>query len=548
VNYATADGTATVANNDYVATNSTLTFATTDVTKTINVTINGDTTLEPDENFFVNLSGASGATIADAQGVGTIQNDELPPGGSVVSIADNIPGFPGDTVTIPVLINNVTGLLSSDIQLNYPTQFLNATAVRAGSLINGFTVTPNINDATGTVNISSFGTNAVSGGGTLVEIDFAVDTNATIGANLLLDLVTVSLNEGGIAVTLDDGSLEINTPSFQVTNLEVTPSGFIAKFSQELNPAVLNLYDGLDSSNDLPDLVLTKNGQVVKGSVVWDSQSKTLTFVKTGGILDPGNYNLVLDSRSDGFVNLEGELLDGNADGNPGTNYTNTFTVVNTSARILRVPDFTRGPEQPVNLPANDVGIPVTINNAQGISSLDFDFVYNDDLLDVTGAAPGVNLPGDWQVVSNLTQPGVARISLFGTTTLTSTTLSELVIINADIPDTAPYRASDLITLESISINEGAIQAQGDTAIQQVAFFGETTGNGGTSPSPYSGLDASLIARVGVGLDTGFDSYPITDPVIVGDISGNGALSGLDASKVAQVGVGILVPEIPPLP
>ena len=38
--------------------------------------LRGDRTIEGDETFFVNLSRPSNATIADAQGVGTIKNDD----------------------------------------------------------------------------------------------------------------------------------------------------------------------------------------------------------------------------------------------------------------------------------------------------------------------------------------------------------------------------------------------------------------------------------------------------------------------------------------
>ena len=75
--YATADGTAT-AGSDYVAQPSgTVSFAAGDLTKTISVTINGDTTVEPDETFFVNLlSATNGGTIVKSQGLGTIANDD----------------------------------------------------------------------------------------------------------------------------------------------------------------------------------------------------------------------------------------------------------------------------------------------------------------------------------------------------------------------------------------------------------------------------------------------------------------------------------------
>jgi hypothetical protein len=78
VDFATADGTA-VTPSDYTSASGTLTFAPGETTKMITVLVNGDTLVEPDETFFVNLSNALGATIADGQGMGTIVNDDLPP-------------------------------------------------------------------------------------------------------------------------------------------------------------------------------------------------------------------------------------------------------------------------------------------------------------------------------------------------------------------------------------------------------------------------------------------------------------------------------------
>jgi hypothetical protein len=76
VDFATANGTATTAGNDYQSATGTLTFNPGDTSGPINVTINGDTPVEPDETFFVNLTNATnGAAIGDAQGLATIQND-----------------------------------------------------------------------------------------------------------------------------------------------------------------------------------------------------------------------------------------------------------------------------------------------------------------------------------------------------------------------------------------------------------------------------------------------------------------------------------------
>jgi hypothetical protein len=76
VNYATANGSAT-SSIDYVATSGSLYFAPDQTTKTVTVPVYGDTSYEPDETFYVTLSGASGATLARPQAVGTIRNDDM---------------------------------------------------------------------------------------------------------------------------------------------------------------------------------------------------------------------------------------------------------------------------------------------------------------------------------------------------------------------------------------------------------------------------------------------------------------------------------------
>lgn len=79
VNYASADGTATLADNDYIAASGTITFAPGVSSQTITVAINGDIKLEPDETFTVTLSNPTGATLNKASGTATIINDDTAP-------------------------------------------------------------------------------------------------------------------------------------------------------------------------------------------------------------------------------------------------------------------------------------------------------------------------------------------------------------------------------------------------------------------------------------------------------------------------------------
>jgi len=76
---ATANGTATLVDNDYVQRSLTgQTIAAGNSSYTFDVSVNGDLTNEPNETFFVNVSNVVGATVADGQGQGTINNDDTP--------------------------------------------------------------------------------------------------------------------------------------------------------------------------------------------------------------------------------------------------------------------------------------------------------------------------------------------------------------------------------------------------------------------------------------------------------------------------------------
>ncbi|MDH3385777.1 MAG: DUF5011 domain-containing protein, partial [Nitrosopumilus sp.] len=127
VQYQTADNTAS-APSDYTSISSTLNFASGGpLTQTIQVPVKGDTTVEINEKFNVNLSNCNGCTITDAIGVGTIINDDSAPSdtqkpvitplgtsksipfGSVytelgATVTDNDPAYSG-TVTIGGSVN-----------------------------------------------------------------------------------------------------------------------------------------------------------------------------------------------------------------------------------------------------------------------------------------------------------------------------------------------------------------------------------------------------------------------------------------------------------
>ena len=81
VSFATSDGTATFAGGDYSQASGTLVFAAGQTTRTINVTVAGDTADENDETFAVTLSNPNGVQLGDATGQATIVDDDGAGGG-----------------------------------------------------------------------------------------------------------------------------------------------------------------------------------------------------------------------------------------------------------------------------------------------------------------------------------------------------------------------------------------------------------------------------------------------------------------------------------
>jgi len=134
VNFATADGTAT-AGSDYIAQpTGTLSFAAGDLSKTISVTINGDTTVEPDETFFVNLSGATnGGAIVKSQGLGTITDDDAVASVGNISIGDVTITEGNAGTKVATFGVNHTG--SGAFSVNYATANSTATAGTSGDYL-----------------------------------------------------------------------------------------------------------------------------------------------------------------------------------------------------------------------------------------------------------------------------------------------------------------------------------------------------------------------------------------------------------------------------
>jgi hypothetical protein len=115
VNYRTHDGSATTADNDYVDNDGVLTFNPGELTQTVTVLVNGDTSVEGNETFTVSLNEATNAVLGTATATGTIVNDDAAPSLAIsdVSVSENA-GVASFTVSR-------SGNTSESLTVNYST-------------------------------------------------------------------------------------------------------------------------------------------------------------------------------------------------------------------------------------------------------------------------------------------------------------------------------------------------------------------------------------------------------------------------------------------
>jgi VCBS repeat-containing protein len=224
VNYATADGTAQAGVGlDYTNSTGTVTFTPGQTTRTITVPINNDTIDEPNETFFVNLSGATNATIADSQGIGTIiDNDAVPTIQSVSAASATEGGSLVHTITLSNGSSVATtyayslggGTASSGVDYNAAVTFSNGVTLSGGILtvpagVTSFTATiasiqDTIDEPNETYNLTVGG---VTGVGTINDDDAAptltVNNISVAEVDNINAVFTVSLsNPSSTAVTV----------------------------------------------------------------------------------------------------------------------------------------------------------------------------------------------------------------------------------------------------------------------------------------------------------------------------------------------------------
>ncbi|MBI5761858.1 MAG: pre-peptidase C-terminal domain-containing protein, partial [Planctomycetales bacterium] len=203
VTYATANGTA-VSSSDYVAAAPTpITFAPGVTSRTISVMVNGDTTHEATETFFVNLSNPINVTIADLQGVGTIVNDDAAPGISIndVSVAEGNSGTANATFTV-----TLDRPSSQTITVQYATANGTATTPLDYNSIAATTLTFNPGTTSKTITV-------------YVNGDVITESDETFFVDLTNPTIATIADSRGVGTIIDNDAVP---PTISITDVTVT--------------------------------------------------------------------------------------------------------------------------------------------------------------------------------------------------------------------------------------------------------------------------------------------------------------------------------------
>ena len=279
VDYATADGTgnAATAGSDYTPTSGTLTFAPGALTQTVSVPILSDAIDENNERFVVNLSNPINATIADAQGLGTI-NDNDPTPSLTISNASITEGSVTANASFTVTLSAVSG---RTVTVNYTTA--DGTAKQPGdytSRSGTLTFTPG--QTTKNLTVAVRGDNVDE----IVE-NFKINLSGAVAAN-------IADNQGVCTITDDDTSaITINDVSLVESDAGPKNMKFTVTLS---NPNSRTVSVDYATANNT---ALAGSDYVAKtGTVIFSIGETVRTFIveSTGDLLDENNESY--------FVNL----------------------------------------------------------------------------------------------------------------------------------------------------------------------------------------------------------------------------------------------------
>lgn len=292
----TADGTAS-ASGDYAAKSSTsLSIAAGSTSATFTVIVNGDTDLEPNETFFVNVANVSGATVLDHQAIGTIVNDDAAPGLPTISVSasDSNPvlgapvtftatlaggASPTGVVTFKdgaatLGIGTITGTAATFVTSALTLGPHSITAEYAGDSNNtaaaSAVVTVTVGQVIPTISVSASNSNPVRGSPVTFTATLAGGASPT---------GTVTFKDG--AATLGTGTITGTAATFVTSALSLGPHSITAEYTGDTNHAAATSA-AVNVTVAAPTFVFSPAGGALPDGRAETAYSQSITAIASG--------------------------------------------------------------------------------------------------------------------------------------------------------------------------------------------------------------------------------------------------------------------------
>lgn len=276
VSYATANGSA-VSPSDYTARSGRLTIPAGARTGTITVSVKGDVVDENDEDFFVNLSTPASATLNDAQGKGTIKDDD-----SVSLSINDVTVTEGNSGTTNAVFTVTLSTPSAQsVGVSYTTQDGSAKAPSDYTTSNGKLTIP-AGRTTGTITVPIVG-------------DTLDESTETFTVRLSSSSSGTITDGSGTGTIQDDDappSLSVNDVTVTEGNSGTTNAVFIVKLSAPSAKTVTVAYATADGSAVAPGDYASRTGALTFAA---GQTTQTITVSVKGDVIDENNETFLVN-------------------------------------------------------------------------------------------------------------------------------------------------------------------------------------------------------------------------------------------------------------
>ncbi|HBL44740.1 MAG TPA: hypothetical protein DDZ90_15240, partial [Planctomycetaceae bacterium] len=440
VDYETSNGTAT-AGVDYAFTTGRVTFSPGETTQIIEVVVNGDTTVEDHETFFVNLFNSAGAIIGNAQSIGTIQNDEANLTISDAFVEEGPQGVNTNMNFTVSLSNPLTEIVEVDVASLISGAGLNFADAN-DFIASTQTITFNPGETTKTVSVQIIGDSVIEND----EIFDVTLSNVQVGGSITVN-ETDMLAEGEIRND-DKALLSIS----DVTLTEDYDGGPTTTFT-----FTVSLSQG---SSDIVEFdIETLDGPLVGGATLadgdYDYKQLHVTFA-SGQLSETFSVTVNNDMVNEGvetfYVELSNALNANILDGVGVGTIVDNGIVVDTLDDVVDAGDTVTSLREAINQANANPGIDNIIL---------LPGTYD---MDIAGTNENNNASGDFDILDELNIFGQGS----GTTIIDADNLDRIFHTGGGVS----LSLSNMSLINGDADDGGAIFAEGDTTLNQVIFQG----------------------------------------------------------------------------